>query len=47
VVVGEEWQVVTTVAVELDRPVVTKVKGTSVANCGGDGWCWVTNGKWQ
>jgi hypothetical protein len=30
-VVGEEWQVVTTVAVELDRPVVAKVKGTSVA----------------
>jgi hypothetical protein len=37
VVVGETWQVVIKVVVKLDGPVVAKVKGTSVANCGGGG----------
>jgi len=36
--VGEKRQVVTKVAVELDGPVVAKVKGTSVAN-----WGWWKN----
>ena len=34
-VVCQKWQVVTKVVVELDGPVVAKVKCTFVANCGG------------
>jgi len=33
-VVGEKWEVTITMAVELDGPVVARVNGTFMANCG-------------
>ena len=51
-VMGEKWAVAMNIAVELDGPVVARVKGTSVENCEGGGrmyqsggWWWMSNGK--
>jgi len=43
------------VSVKFNGPVVARVKGTFVTNCGEDGgrihqsggWWWARNGKWQ